>query len=1242
MKKELPIVSVIVVNFNGKRFLADCFDSLFALDYPQDKLEIFMVDNGSSDGSIELVKEHYPKIKIMQNDTNNYCRANNLAIAKSRGVYIAMLNNDTKVDKNWLRELVAAIESDESIGAVGSKILLMDGSIESVGHQELHDFYWSDQSDLSTKETELKEAQSLCGCSILYRKKALEQAHNFDEDFNLYLEDVDMSIKLKKKGWKLAHAPNSLVFHVHHGTAQEELAEFYTERNRLLLVAKHYPEKLSSALLGRGYFTAQRDLNAQAGLYTILLDLVTTLLKYHKIETVKKVLGSLFAELKNISNYENNLLNQKIGELLKTVESQGELVKGKDQELLKREEYTRNLNSELGRKDQELLKREEYTRNLNSELGRREEAILQKDGDIQALRAEIDRRETAIKEKERYADSLSQEIVKRDKALQQKDAELNHLNAGLMSKEQALKAKGDYISNLNQNLVEEKQYSNSLKAEIEAFYNSTAFRFLVRPLWTVLGAIKKPFRKSLSRAARTEIRTARTRVAGGDVGICTIISKNYLAHARVLAESFKRYNRGEVFVLLTDRIDGYFDPRKENFTLIEIDQIKERILEFNHFCFQYNTTELNTAVKPFFLEFLFEKYNLEKLVFLDPDILITNNFEKIFSLLGSFSILLTPHITWPYSDTLKPYELDILRSGVYNLGFLGLANRTSAQTLLRWWKERLNRYCRVDLQAGLFVDQKWIDLIPGFFEDVFVIRDPSYNIAYWNFHYRKVNIKGSEIMVDDAPAHFLHFSGFNADDPRSVSRHQDRFKLKDLSHMKAVFNLYKEKLVLSGYDTIKNWPCAFEYFDNQAKIPDMARRIYWEISCDNSAKFKDPFRAAGKESYFNWLNENIDGKFPQVTRLMHEAYKQRLDLQRVFPDIFDVDRRAFAEWFLLSAKKEYGFDEAFFPQTAADKTKERKPPSVSIAAVAHYWLRNLLRICFKVIFRNNLRMTNNLKNLDRNLQRNINRLFNPSPNQGRHKNLTDKKKGVNVFGYITSEMGVGEAVRADIKCLKSAGIDFSLVNITSHSPSRKKDLTFSEFSSLAPYDINLLHVNADMLPKLYLEKNRNNFRHKYNIGSWTWELADFPQEDIKSFNYCDEIWVPSNFVLDAVSKKSPVPAVKIPYAVVIDQFKKLKRADFGLSEEDFMFLFSFDFFSYFERKNPLALIRAFNKAFANNEKARLVIKCSNSSFDPAALANLQKEAAGKRVNIIDKCLYKEEVNSLMSLCDCYVSLHRSE
>jgi glycosyltransferase involved in cell wall biosynthesis len=248
--------------------------------------------------------------------------------------------------------------------------------------------------------------------------------------------------------------------------------------------------------------------------------------------------------------------------------------------------------------------------------------------------------------------------------------------------------------------------------------------------------------------------------------------------------------------------------------------------------------------------------------------------------------------------------------------------------------------------------------------------------------------------------------------------------------------------------------------------------------------------------------------------------------------------------------------------------------------------------------------------------------------------------GLNVAGYITSESGVGEAVRANIRAIQKAGIPCALNNLK--GPSRQSDDIFSDFSGDNPYGFNLIHVNANDVPLFLNEKGIDYFLNKYNIGFWYWELSDFPKEWHDCFKYYNEIWAASDFCRDTISKASPVPVVKVPPSVVAGKMKDVKRAHFGLKDDDFIFFFMFDFFSYFERKNPMAVLKAFKAAFKPGDGAQLVLKCSNSEWNPAARDMMLEEARGLNVKFMDGYLGREEINSLMALSDCYVSLHRSE
>lgn len=248
-------------------------------------------------------------------------------------------------------------------------------------------------------------------------------------------------------------------------------------------------------------------------------------------------------------------------------------------------------------------------------------------------------------------------------------------------------------------------------------------------------------------------------------------------------------------------------------------------------------------------------------------------------------------------------------------------------------------------------------------------------------------------------------------------------------------------------------------------------------------------------------------------------------------------------------------------------------------------------------------------------------------------------RGINIAGQIASESGVGEAARSSIRAIEAAGIPHVLNNIPGLS--RQNDLTYTDFSEGNPYMINLIHVNADGAPDFFL-RGPGRFKDRYNIGYWLWELSEFPRQWRDSFRFFDEIWTSSDFCAESISKSSPVPVVKIPLAVEVKGLKNLKRPDFGLEEDKFIFLFVFDFYSYIERKNPLAAVEAFRRAFGGSTRAQLVLKCSNSHWNIRERDRLLEASRGLDVKLIDGYLGKEELHTLVSLCDCYLSLHRSE
>ncbi len=308
--------------------------------------------------------------------------------------------------------------------------------------------------------------------------------------------------------------------------------------------------------------------------------------------------------------------------------------------------------------------------------------------------------------------------------------------------------------------------------------------------------------------------------------ICTIIAKNYLASARTLCDSFlELHPDGRCFVLVIDDYNGYIDPVKERFRIIPISDLGIKGLK--EFCFKYNVTELSTAVKPYFLEHLFRFAPTEKILYLDPDILVTASLDHLFEELDHSDVILTPHLDRDYpEDGLFPDDAHILRSGIYNLGFIGIRKCRNSYDLLSWWQKKMYDKCIIAHGRGYFVDQRFIDLATTLFMQIFTIRDPGYNVAYWNLHSREIRSLDGRWMCGGGPLYFFHFSNYNPEYPDAISGHQTRYSLADLPDLRALFDVYRRRLLANGYCESGKWPYTYDRFEDGSRVNDLFRKIY--------------------------------------------------------------------------------------------------------------------------------------------------------------------------------------------------------------------------------------------------------------------------------------------------------------------------------------------------------------------------------------------------------------------------------
>ena len=376
--------------------------------------------------------------------------------------------------------------------------------------------------------------------------------------------------------------------------------------------------------------------------------------------------------------------------------------------------------------------------------------------------------------------------------------------------------------------------------------------------------------------------------------IFTIVSNNYLYYARTLMQGVAtQHPECDRFCVLVDNDPSHAAAYPDEFRVIRLEQLA--LPEPQQFIFRYTILELNTAVKPWAFAHLLD-LGYSEVVYLDPDIRLYRPMTEVFALLaGEADIVITPHLLAPMTDTKHPTELDIRRAGTYNFGFCALASGTSTRDFLSWWQAKLVHGCVVDLAAGVFVDQSWIDLVPGMFPRVSILRHAGYNVAYWNLAQRSIESLPTGDLVEGVPLVFFHFSGFDAEEPARFSKHQNRYTLDTLGDAKALAVDYANTLIENGARTVRKIPYGYGTFtDGETVIPDEFRRAYRNDDELAALMGDDPFASPA----ILWtVTPPAKPGHLAPTYLMQALWNERLDLRRAFAMTDDDSVARFYDWF---------------------------------------------------------------------------------------------------------------------------------------------------------------------------------------------------------------------------------------------------------------------------------------------------------------------------------------------------------
>src|SRR5438105_14224588 len=259
--RQVPSVSRIVLNWNGRAHLEPCLRSLLDLDYDPERLEVILCDNGSEDGSADYVRARFPAVKVIQLERNHgFAEGNDLAAEQASGEWLGFLNNDMRVERDWLNDLLAALDDHPRAACLASRIKTWDGSaLDFIGggvNYQGHGFQVDYGEQSSDRDVE-RRVLFACGGAMLIRREVFREVGGFDRDYFAYFEDVDPGWRLNLLGHQVWYTPRATAFHRHHGTASRLVAHklrVLYERNALFTIYKCFEDRdldrlLTTALL---------------------------------------------------------------------------------------------------------------------------------------------------------------------------------------------------------------------------------------------------------------------------------------------------------------------------------------------------------------------------------------------------------------------------------------------------------------------------------------------------------------------------------------------------------------------------------------------------------------------------------------------------------------------------------------------------------------------------------------------------------------------------------------------------------------------------------------------------------------------------------------------------------------------------------------------------------------------------------------------------------------------------------
>jgi glycosyltransferase involved in cell wall biosynthesis len=717
--------------------------------------------------------------------------------------------------------------------------------------------------------------------------------------------------------------------------------------------------------------------------------------------------------------------------------------------------------------------------------------------------------------------------------------------------------------------------------------------------------------------------------------VLTIATLDSLPRARVLADSLKHHQPGwthEVVLVAGDDVVAAAVTAEESLRLRSAGQ--ELDLDVEALLALHDEQDLSALLAPDLLRRHAERTS-EPVLHLPSTVWVLADLQPIALALSASSVLLVPRMLADVPDDgLEPSRSQMDRAGRIEQTIIGIDGSVGAEPFLEWWGAHVEQALGSldgSRSGERPEDRPWLarflELAPARFSTA-VLDDPGCNVNLWNLHRRTIQGGTDGTLVNGRwPLRFLNLPGFEPDRPYRLAANASRARVSRSPALHELCKRYASELRRAGWRDL----------DHRGEV---GRRLQEDLVYDESLRaayasalalgqpVESLFDEAGTRKFVAWLQGPAPrGAAYGINRyVFHRVARERPDVVFSYPDLDGPEGAEYVAWCWAFGRDELQIPDRFMPPrpgsdpvrapTPAPAREIDAPPLVSPEAPS---LASAAAV-----------------------------LATEQTPEAAPANSADDGPAVRLTGYLGHTLGLGAAARGYVQALGAAGVPVRTVSVPLHHLALPVKLaeeygrhSFQELVHDGHHGFEIVAVNAEELPS-FVERLGEDYFQGPRIGIWGWETDTIPVRWQRAFSLVREIWVYSRFMAQNIGAAAPVPTIVLPPPVQAPA-EPVAPLRLDVPDDGPLFLFVFDYLSTIQRKNPVGLIEAFKRAFAPGEGPRLLIKTINGPLRPLAEEEVLWAAHGRPdIHVVDRSLSGGELSGLMSACDCYVSLHRSE